>query len=92
MPYQLLDTFLPAAAAAMDYSIDRVSYRRSASRLTVGAHLFGILAIVLLLVWLLHYRGGIEYDSDDPHRVFNVLIGESLLHQSLTNVSIYLKK
>ncbi|KAH9794380.1 hypothetical protein WN944_011386 [Citrus x changshan-huyou] len=56
----------------MDYSIDRVSYRRSASRLTVGAHLFGILAIVLLLVWLLHYRGGIEYDSDDPHRVFNV--------------------
>lgn len=82
MPYQLLDTFLPppaaaAAAAAMDYSIDRVSYRRSASRLTIGAHLFGILAIILLLVWLLHYRDGIEYDSDDPHRVFNVLIGES---------------
>lgn len=61
----------------MDYSIDRVSYRRSASRLTIGAHLFGILAIILLLVWLLHYRDGIEYDSDDPQRVFNVLIGES---------------
>ncbi|CAI0552850.1 unnamed protein product [Linum tenue] len=49
-----------------------VVYRRSASRLTIGAHLFGVLAIVLMLIWLLHYRGGIEYDSDNPARVFNV--------------------
>ncbi|CAI0553041.1 unnamed protein product [Linum tenue] len=49
-----------------------VGYRRSASRLTIGAHLFGVLAIVLMLIWLLHYRGGIEYDSDNPARVFNV--------------------
>ncbi|KAM1299534.1 hypothetical protein EV2_011267 [Malus domestica] len=47
-------------------------YERSASRLTVGAHLFGILGLVLLLVWLLHYRGGIDYDSDNSDRVFNV--------------------
>ncbi|KAB2620103.1 transmembrane ascorbate ferrireductase 3 [Pyrus ussuriensis x Pyrus communis] len=47
-------------------------YERSASRLTVGAHLFGILALILLLVWLLHYRGGIDYDSDNSDRVFNV--------------------
>ncbi|KAH7516217.1 probable transmembrane ascorbate ferrireductase 3 [Ziziphus jujuba] len=47
-------------------------YRPSASRLTIVAHLFGILTIVLLLVWLLHYRGGIEYDSDNADRVFNV--------------------
>ncbi|XP_057422010.1 probable transmembrane ascorbate ferrireductase 3 [Lotus japonicus] len=39
---------------------------------TILAHLFGILAIILLLVWLLHYREGIEYDSDNPLRVFNV--------------------
>ncbi|KAE9601051.1 hypothetical protein Lal_00023814 [Lupinus albus] len=39
---------------------------------SVLAHLFGILAIILLLVWLLHYREGIEYDSDNPLRVFNV--------------------
>ncbi|CAN6727920.1 unnamed protein product [Malus baccata var. baccata] len=44
-------------------------YERSASRLTVGAHLFGL---ILLLVWLLHYRGGIDYDSDNSDRVFNV--------------------
>lgn len=36
------------------------------------AHLFGILAIILLLVWLLHYREGIDYDSDNGFRVFNV--------------------
>ncbi|CAJ1932743.1 unnamed protein product [Sphenostylis stenocarpa] len=36
------------------------------------AHLFGIIAFVLLLVWLLHYREGIEYDSDNGLRVFNV--------------------
>ncbi|CAN0876801.1 Probable transmembrane ascorbate ferrireductase 3 [Linum grandiflorum] len=47
-------------------------YRRSASGLTVGAHVFGILGIILMLVWLLHFREGIEYDSDNPARVFNV--------------------
>ncbi|EOY01306.1 hypothetical protein QUC31_013853 [Theobroma cacao] len=47
-------------------------HRRSASRLTIVAHMFGILAFVLMLVWLLHYRGGIEYDSYDGYRVFNV--------------------
>lgn len=52
--------------------IDRGWYRQSASRLTIFAHLFGILAFILMLVWLLHYREGIEYDSDDPNRVFNV--------------------
>jgi cytochrome b-561 len=48
-------------------------YKHSASRLTVIAHLSGILAIILMLVWLLHYRGGIEYHSDNPDRVFNVI-------------------
>ncbi|KAE8667258.1 putative transmembrane ascorbate ferrireductase 3 [Hibiscus syriacus] len=48
------------------------NYRRSASRLTILAHLFGILAFILMLVWLLHYRGGIEYGSYDGSRVFNV--------------------
>ncbi|RDX87858.1 putative transmembrane ascorbate ferrireductase 3, partial [Mucuna pruriens] len=36
------------------------------------AHFFGVLAFILLLVWLLHYRGGVDYDSDDGSRVFNV--------------------
>ncbi|KAK7399900.1 hypothetical protein VNO78_11095 [Psophocarpus tetragonolobus] len=36
------------------------------------AHLFGFLALILLLVWLLHYREGIEYDSENAFRVFNV--------------------
>jgi cytochrome b-561 len=39
---------------------------------SVLANLFGIIAIILMLVWLLHYQGGIEYDSSNPLRVFNV--------------------
>ncbi|RDY09804.1 putative transmembrane ascorbate ferrireductase 3, partial [Mucuna pruriens] len=39
---------------------------------TAIAHLFGLIALILLLVWLLHYREGIEYDSDNALRVFNV--------------------
>ncbi|KAJ0037556.1 hypothetical protein Pint_22490 [Pistacia integerrima] len=54
-----------------NYGYERASFRRSASRLTVAAHLFGILAIVLMLIWLLHYRGGIEYGSYNSDRVFN---------------------
>ncbi|GAV57241.1 Cytochrom_B561 domain-containing protein [Cephalotus follicularis] len=56
----------------MTYSINRETYKMSAYHLTKVAHLFGILAIILMLVWLLHFRGGIEYDSDSSNRVFNV--------------------
>ncbi|XP_059448462.1 probable transmembrane ascorbate ferrireductase 3 [Corylus avellana] len=47
-------------------------YVGSSLRVTVVARVFGILAIILMLVWLLHYREGLEYDSEDPYRVFNV--------------------
>ncbi|GFP86552.1 probable transmembrane ascorbate ferrireductase 3 [Phtheirospermum japonicum] len=50
----------------------RYRYRRPASRMTVLAHLFGILAIMLLLVWLLHYREGFDLDSYNTNRIFNV--------------------
>ncbi|KEH40690.1 putative ascorbate ferrireductase (transmembrane) [Medicago truncatula] len=36
------------------------------------AHLFGILSFILILVWLLHFREGIDYASVNPFRVFNV--------------------
>ncbi|KAG4908861.1 hypothetical protein JHK82_054895 [Glycine max] len=42
------------------------------------AHLFGILAFILLLVWLLHYREGIDYDSDKGFRVFNVIFYDGI--------------
>ncbi|KAF7808510.1 putative transmembrane ascorbate ferrireductase 3 [Senna tora] len=54
---------------------ERRHYRKRASRITGFAHFFGILAIILLLVWLLHYREGIEYDSTNFFRVFNWLVG-----------------
>ncbi|KAG8382662.1 hypothetical protein BUALT_Bualt05G0100600 [Buddleja alternifolia] len=50
----------------------RTRYRRPASLVTIVAHFFGVLAVVLLLVWLLHYREGIDLDSDNPNRIFNV--------------------
>ncbi|OVA19158.1 Cytochrome b561 [Macleaya cordata] len=37
-----------------------------------AAHFFGLLAIILLLVWLLHFRGGIDLDSENTYKVFNV--------------------
>ncbi|GLT96845.1 hypothetical protein SLE2022_144400 [Rubroshorea leprosula] len=52
----------------MDYN-----YRHSSRRLTIFAHFFGVLAFILMLIWLLHYRGGLQYDSYDNYdRVFNV--------------------
>ncbi|OWM67783.1 probable transmembrane ascorbate ferrireductase 3 [Punica granatum] len=55
----------------MDVSTE-VRYRRSASGLTKVAHVFAITSLVLLLVWLLHYREGLNYFSDNGYRVFNV--------------------
>ncbi|GAB4828681.1 hypothetical protein Ancab_018346 [Ancistrocladus abbreviatus] len=56
----------------MDLPLERSWYRQSASRITIFAHFFGILTIVLMLVWLLHFRGGMDLDSDDPNKIFNV--------------------
>ncbi|KAA8532425.1 hypothetical protein F0562_032458 [Nyssa sinensis] len=56
----------------MDTTDSRVLFRRRASRITVAAHSFGIFAAILLLVWLLHYREGIDLDSKNAYRIFNV--------------------
>ncbi|XAR65128.1 Ascorbate ferrireductase (transmembrane) [Bertholletia excelsa] len=42
------------------------------SRVAGVAHFFGATSLVLLLVWLLSYRGGIDLFSDNAYRVFNV--------------------
>ncbi|KAL3830697.1 hypothetical protein ACJIZ3_019499 [Penstemon smallii] len=68
----------------------RYRYRRPASNVTYLAHLFGVIAIIFMLVWLLHYRGGIDLDSDHANRIFNVhpflmffgfifLVGEAMM-------------
>lgn len=56
----------------MDVDDHRSRHHRSASGLTGVAHFFGILATILMVVWLLHYREGLDLDSDDARRVFNV--------------------
>ncbi|KAM3294471.1 hypothetical protein ACQJBY_037390 [Aegilops geniculata] len=61
-----------------------------ASRVAMFAHLLFLTTAVLMLVWLLHFRGGINIQSDDPEQIFNVhpfvmtwgfilLIGEAIL-------------
>ncbi|KAM6546757.1 hypothetical protein CsatB_027493 [Cannabis sativa] len=53
----------------MDPNVRR---RGSGAGLRGLAYLFGILSIILMIIWLLHFRGSIEYDSQNPARVFNV--------------------
>ncbi|KAL5995530.1 hypothetical protein ACLOJK_025593 [Asimina triloba] len=36
-----------------------------------AAHLFGIIALVLMLVWVFHFRGGINLNSDEDDHIFN---------------------
>ncbi|XVE85568.1 hypothetical protein DITRI_Ditri17bG0100800 [Diplodiscus trichospermus] len=78
-------------------------HRASASRLTIVAHFFGILAVILMLFWLLHYRGGIEYNSYDGVRVFNVhpllmfcgfifLSGEAMMVYKTVQATHYVQK
>lgn len=45
------------------------SYRTSAA---ISAHLAAAALITLLLVWLLHFRGGVAFKSDDKAKIFNV--------------------
>ncbi|CAN6287041.1 unnamed protein product [Urochloa humidicola] len=56
-------------------------------------HVLFLTTAVLMLVWLLHYRGGINIQSEDPEQIFNVhpfvmswgfilLIGEAILAYS----------
>ncbi|KAL5721819.1 ascorbate ferrireductase (transmembrane) [Ranunculus cassubicifolius] len=54
------------------FTTERPRFRPMASRVTVLGHFFGVMAAILMLVWLLHYRGGIDLDSDKNDRVFNV--------------------
>ncbi|CAN8312214.1 unnamed protein product [Cochlearia groenlandica] len=64
--------------------------KRHSSLSTFVAHFFGILAFILMLIWLLHYREGINYGSDNPFKVLNVhpflmycgflfLVGEAMM-------------
>ncbi|KAF9625336.1 hypothetical protein IFM89_021706 [Coptis chinensis] len=54
------------------HTTERHRFYPMASRVTVLAHFFGVMAIILMFVWLLHYRGGIDLDSDSSDRVFSM--------------------
>lgn len=44
----------------------------SAVPFTYVVHLLGVVAIVLVLVWNLHFRGGLAWDSSNKAIIFNV--------------------
>jgi cytochrome b-561 len=46
-----------------------------ASRVAMVAHVLFLTTAVLMLVWLLHFRGGINIQSEDPEQIFNVRCG-----------------
>ncbi|KAK9106509.1 hypothetical protein Syun_022520 [Stephania yunnanensis] len=51
---------------------DRPRFQPTTTRpMTMLAHLFAVIATILLLVWLLRFRGGINLESDDSDLVFN---------------------
>jgi hypothetical protein len=63
-----------------------------ASRVTMLAHLLFLTTAVLMLVWLLHYRGGINIQSEDPDKVFNVyMCNETCALIVRFSVSFFLK-
>lgn len=56
----------------MEMEVQRARLRKAAFSMTRVAHVFAVAALILLLVWLLHFREGLDYHSDNPYRVFNV--------------------
>jgi cytochrome b-561 len=49
-----------------------------ASRAAMVAHLLFLVTAVLMLVWLLRFRGGINIQSEDPDQIFNVRINRCI--------------
>lgn len=50
------------------------SYQTSAMPITMFAQLIFVAVIVLLLVWLLHFREGLSFTSDNKQKLFNVIL------------------
>ncbi|RVW89294.1 putative transmembrane ascorbate ferrireductase 2 [Vitis vinifera] len=48
------------------------SFRITLTLVTLSAHLLLIAVTTLVLVWLLHFRGGLAFKSDNKEKIFNV--------------------
>ncbi|KAK1263454.1 putative ascorbate-specific transmembrane electron transporter 1 [Acorus gramineus] len=51
---------------------DGSSFLVSATPVTVVAHLFGVVAVTLMLVWILYFRGGVSLTSNNKEQLFNL--------------------
>jgi preprotein translocase subunit SecG len=43
-----------------------------ARHVTTAAHILALIVAILMIVWIVHYQGGANINSEDPNAVFNV--------------------
>jgi cytochrome b-561 len=43
-----------------------------ARHVTTAAHILALVVAILMIVWIVHYQGGANINSEDPTAVFNV--------------------
>jgi len=55
------------------------SFQIRATSVTIFAHLLFIAIATLMLVWLLHFRGGVAFNSSNKIKIFNVSCSHSLI-------------
>lgn len=46
----------------------------TARPVAILAHLLGMVEIILVLVWVLHFEGGLEFKSENKKKILNVSI------------------
>ncbi|XP_049935817.1 probable ascorbate-specific transmembrane electron transporter 2 [Nymphaea colorata] len=51
---------------------EKTSLGVSVTPVLLVVHLLGLIAAVLMLVWNLHYRGGLSFSAQDKQRIFNI--------------------
>ncbi|KAL4287337.1 hypothetical protein AHAS_Ahas19G0176100 [Arachis hypogaea] len=55
---------------------------------TYVVHVLGLVAIILVLVWNIHFRGGLSWDADNKNLIFNLSV--SLLHFTLFSIYLFI--
>ena len=63
------------------------SFQITATPVTLFAHLLLIAVTTLVLVWLLHFQGGLAFKSGDNDKIFNVI--SSLKCSYIRNACFY---
>ena len=55
-------------------AITSSKYAVTARPVSILAHLLGMVVIILVLVWVLHFEGGLTFKSENKKKILNVNI------------------